>query len=131
MVCQLFPKDLLLNVVIRFHVLVTILFWIIKSWSTLSSLSMQNAFLHGICEEVTGFDFNAIFSLAALLWYWRVFHKFVGCHVVFLCVSYLLGWPEVLLVSAKLCVAIFDKCTFARVEDCTLIIWTIICNVSL
>jgi len=67
MVCQFLAKDLFLDVVVRWNILVTILFWIIKEWSTLSSLTMQNAFLHGIGEEVSRLSFNAIFSLTALL----------------------------------------------------------------
>jgi len=46
-------------------------------------------------------------------------------------VSDCLGWPEILLVATQLSVAVFDKCSFTRVEDCTLIIRAIISNVAL
>ena len=51
--------------------------------------------------------------------------------MVFLIVGDLLGRPEVLLVSAQLSVAVFDECSFTRVEDCTLIIRAIISDVAL
>ena len=46
-----------------------------------------------------------------------------------LLVGYLLGGPEVLLVATDLGVAVFDEGSFARVEDCALIVWAIVGNV--
>jgi len=49
--------------------------------------------------------------------------------VVLLIVGYCLCRSEVLLVATELGVAVFDEGSFARVEDCALIVWAIIGNV--
>ena len=90
---------------------------------------MKNALLHGDGEEVSGLGFDSIFGLAALLRLRRVYNVRVGGHVALLLVGYLLGGPEVLLVATDLGVAVFDEGSFARVEDCALIVWAIVGNV--
>ena len=130
MVCKLLTKNFLLNVVIRFDIFIGTLFWIIKEGTSLSSLSMQDTLFHWICKEVSWLNFNAIFGLAAFLWNRRVFDILVSGHGIFLSVGHLLGWPKILLMTTQLCVAVFDKGTFARVEDCTLIICTVISNIA-
>ena len=85
--------------------------------------------LHGVGEEVSGLDFDSIFGLAALLRLWRVYDVRIGGQVVLLIVGYCLCRSEVLLVTTELGVAVFDEGSFARVEDCALIVWAIIGNV--
>jgi hypothetical protein len=51
-------------------------------------------------------------------------------HGIFLSVGNRLGWPKILLMTTQLCVAVFDKGTFARVEDCTLIVCAVISDIA-
>ena len=91
---------------------------------------MQNAFLHGVSEEVSGLDCDTILGLSAWFWNWRVFHVLEVGECLLLWVRDLFCWPEVLLVAAELGVAVLDKGSFARIENGTLVVGAIISDVA-
>lgn len=95
----------------------------IEEGTSLSSLSVDNAFLHGVGEEVAGFDFDlAVLVLVTLLGGRWVLLVDVGRHRVLFVVGHCLCWSEVHLVAAELGVAVLDECALAGVEHGALVV---------
>ena len=64
---ELFPENLLFDIIVRFYVFVSHLTWVIEERSTLTFLSMHHTLLHGIGQEIWWLELHLTFLIFIVL----------------------------------------------------------------